>query len=235
MDKNEFLNALERSNLVAPKTIVKLRERVDKTAKKVTAESIAKFLIEKEVITRFQAKQLLTSQPKPAEDFEIEVDVEASQDTGELLLDLVEEAPEAPEVVPTILEPELGQTIEDVDATRMMDPMNFGTPEISYDANALDPHELDAPFGDPNLPGELVAEEFGALGAPTAIVEGHEDEADAAGFSGKKGCCRSMGLVTLGIYRQRFAGSDHRCWCDSLADIVRCRFQPNLGGRRKRI
>ncbi|MCA9230534.1 MAG: PQQ-binding-like beta-propeller repeat protein [Planctomycetales bacterium] len=59
MNTEEFLDILEQRDLVPPAIVADIREKVQQGNHRITAKSVLKFLVKREVITRRQAKQLL--------------------------------------------------------------------------------------------------------------------------------------------------------------------------------
>ncbi|MDG1807172.1 MAG: PQQ-binding-like beta-propeller repeat protein [Pirellulaceae bacterium] len=90
MTTAEFLNELENFKIVPPEIMQKLRSKIEKTDKDVSAKSIAKYLIDKGYLTNYQANQILTGATKAAASEELDLDVPSQQtdDTNELLKDL---------------------------------------------------------------------------------------------------------------------------------------------------
>ncbi len=68
MSADQFLALLEERHLLADKHVVSLRRQIDVSTKDVTAESIAKLLVKKGMLTKFQAKQLLASKTPETSD-----------------------------------------------------------------------------------------------------------------------------------------------------------------------
>ncbi len=89
MKTTEFIDALERQNIIPADIIAKLRGKLKSTDKDITAKSVAKYLIDKGYLTKFQAKQVLTaSSTPPKEELELNVPEDQVNDTNELLKDL---------------------------------------------------------------------------------------------------------------------------------------------------
>ncbi len=88
MNTQDFINSLRKSKILPDAVMQRLEEKVTRTDRQVTPKSIAKYLIDKGYLSRFQAKKLLTGELTPADDIELQVPVEHSQDTDELLRDL---------------------------------------------------------------------------------------------------------------------------------------------------
>ena len=59
MKIDEFLEILEARQLVSDRVVRKVRDKIAKGDRKITAKSLLKYLVKKELITRSQAKQLL--------------------------------------------------------------------------------------------------------------------------------------------------------------------------------
>ena len=66
MTTTEFLNALEAHQIVPAEIMVKLRDKIEKTDKDLSARSVARYLIDKGYLSRYQAKQLLSGTSKTA-------------------------------------------------------------------------------------------------------------------------------------------------------------------------
>ncbi len=90
MKTTEFIDALEAQKIVPTDILGKLRRKIEKTDKDVSAKSIAKYLIDKGYLSKFQAKQILTGEVKAAarEELDLQVPEEQVNDTNELLKDL---------------------------------------------------------------------------------------------------------------------------------------------------
>ena len=72
MTTAEFLNELEKFKIVPPEIMQKLRDKLGKTEKDVTAKSVAKYLIDKGYLTNYQANQILTGATKANVEEELE-------------------------------------------------------------------------------------------------------------------------------------------------------------------
>jgi outer membrane protein assembly factor BamB/TolA-binding protein len=97
MTTSEFLKELENHQLVPADVMKKIRNKVDRTDKEITAKSIARYLIDKGYLSRYQARQILTGATRSGAEEELELQVPAQQveDTNELLKDLLPKAPAA--------------------------------------------------------------------------------------------------------------------------------------------
>ncbi len=93
MKTEDFLKSLHRSNILPVTVMEKLEAKLSNTDKHVSPKSITKYLIEKGFLSRYQAKQLLSGEMTPADEIQIQVSRESSQDTDELLRDLRGPAP----------------------------------------------------------------------------------------------------------------------------------------------
>ena len=59
MNTEDFVNILEQRQLVSDSIVRQMREKISKGDRRITARSLLKYLVKKELITRSQAKQLL--------------------------------------------------------------------------------------------------------------------------------------------------------------------------------
>ncbi len=59
MTVEQFLDTLENNGLLPPDLMGKLRRQVDESSKNITAESLARLLVKKRHLTKFQADSLL--------------------------------------------------------------------------------------------------------------------------------------------------------------------------------
>ncbi len=66
MTADEFLNVLEQRKLVPTEVIATLRQQVQKSIKIISAEAVAKLLVEKKRLTASQMDELLKGAPGPA-------------------------------------------------------------------------------------------------------------------------------------------------------------------------
>lgn len=157
MTTAEFLNELEKFKIVPPEIMQKLRDKLGKTEKDVTAKSVAKYLIDKGYLTNYQANQILTGATKANVEEELELDVSAEQieDTNELLKDL---NPSAKAANPAVEQTRaytaqdagnLGEELIDVDPVEVVGATEFdplsGQPVGGFDALG---GGLDSPLGD---------------------------------------------------------------------------------------
>ena len=89
MKTKDFIDALEQQKIVPGDIVKKLRSKIEKTDKDVSAKSIAMYLIDKGYLSKYQAKQILTGAAKPVqEELDLEVPAQQVEDTNELLKDL---------------------------------------------------------------------------------------------------------------------------------------------------
>ncbi len=180
MNTQEFLKVLEERHLVSADIIEKLHLKIDKTEKKVSAKSVAKYLIDKGYLSKYQANVLFEGSSKPEDDLEIAVPAEQAHDTSELLKDLQEfqqPPPRRPESTRTDLAPLEdivipGQDVEVVEVEHEM-TMPGGVPAPELEAAAAYGEQ---PLADP------LATEFDTLSYDQAA---HVDE-DTPGFVGKR-------------------------------------------------
>ena len=61
MKTEEFVDLLEQRQLVPVSIVRQLREKISKGDRRITAQSLLKYLVKKELLTHSQAKQLLQS------------------------------------------------------------------------------------------------------------------------------------------------------------------------------
>lgn len=118
----DFIKALEDQKIIPSDIIEKLRGKLEKTDKDVSAKSVAKYLIDKGYLSKFQAKQLLTGVVTPSsarEELDLQVPQEQIDDTNELLKDL-KPAATSPKPAP--------------DATRVFTEQDEAVP-VEYDAS----------------------------------------------------------------------------------------------------
>jgi len=171
MTTEEFLNELDNFKIVPPEIMQKLRNKLGKTEKDVTAKSVAKYLIDKGYLTSYQANQILTGATKANQEEELSLDVSAEQveDTNELLKDL---NPSAKAANPAV---ELTQAY---------------TPEEAEDPGQelieVDPIEVGAGNFDP-LSGQAVAGFDPIGGGLDSPLGDGEDGKGSDKFLGKKG------------------------------------------------
>ena len=90
MNTLEFLQELKNHQIVPPEIMKKLRDKLEKTDKDVSAKSVAKYLIDKGYLSKYQAKQILSGASKAPEReaLDLEVPAQQTEDTNELLKDL---------------------------------------------------------------------------------------------------------------------------------------------------
>ncbi|MGI9516822.1 MAG: PQQ-binding-like beta-propeller repeat protein [Pirellulaceae bacterium] len=97
MKTEDFIQALDKNNMVPAAIIARLRAKIEKTDKNVSAKSIAKYLIDKGYLSKYQAKQVFAGEFTPQDEMAIQVPEEQIHDTSELLADLA--PPSATEAV----------------------------------------------------------------------------------------------------------------------------------------
>lgn len=145
MSAKDFLNLLEERGLLDPSIIADLRRQVDESTKGVSAETIAKLLVENEHLTRFQATKLVGEATKDiearrsqrAEELESlnEPDPPAQSDEDDLLGELAQgpslgkndkSSPPPPpeEVVEVVEEVPVVEAVEPVQPVETVAPLN---------------------------------------------------------------------------------------------------------------
>lgn len=168
MKTEDFLRALRSSQILPDAIMQKLDAKVANTEKHVSPKSIAKYLIEKGFLSKYQARQLLAGELTPADDVQIQVSRESSQDTDELLRDLRPD-PNATRVATDVTEDEGDDHVEVVEVDYEQ-TMQHGMP--------TDPHALPTGQGmDPLGAG---------LGFDSEAEAEPEADGPATSFAGKK-------------------------------------------------
>lgn len=171
MSPSQLLDRIEQTGLVDPKTLARLRKEVENASKPLKAKAVAKYLIDKGLMTQGQIDRLLeaTSPASPAV---------KNQDSDDLLN--LREAP-APvptsparkAVIPVAAEPKATRAFATEDVVELEE-----VPEV--------PVEIESPLGfdDPLLGGTALSVPGGGFGEPVA-AEQPSRSASRAGFQGK--------------------------------------------------
>lgn len=191
MKTEDFLRSLRSSNILPVAVMDKLDAKVSNTDKHVSPKSIAKYLIEKGFLSRYQAKQLLSGELTPADDIQIQVSRESSQDTDELLRDLRPAAPEP------------------MDATRIAGD-NYSADDDEIEVVDVDYEPTLHQGLDPVVPGAHpgIVDPLGGFGFDAEATVETEDEAVLTGtFAGKKAKANQwesrwlfIGFALLGLF-----------------------------------
>lgn len=144
MKTEDFLRALNASRILPEPVMQKLQAKLEKTDKNISPRSVAKYLIDTGFLSRYQAKQLLAGELTPADDLDLKVPAEQSQDTDELLGDLKAPPPEAPPVAPpdvTRHDPVPGRFDDEIEVVNVEHEMTMQqglNPQVP-DAGQIDP------------------------------------------------------------------------------------------------
>ena len=129
MSARDFLNLLEERDLLDATIIADLRRQVDESAKGVSAEIIAKLLVENEHLTRFQATKLVGEatveiESRRSKRAEGKANAEEPRDASEddLLGDLTATAKTSPDKTPPP-PPEVVEVVEEVPVVEAIEPI----------------------------------------------------------------------------------------------------------------
>ncbi len=230
MKTEDFIQALDKNNMVPPAVMAKLRTKLEETDKNVSAKSIAKYLIDKGYLSKYQAKQVFAGEFTPQDELTIQVPEEQIHDTSELLKDL------APAPTP-----------DAVDATRAYSSQD---PDAGYDASievVQVEHEVTMQHGLAEAPIDvaqaaaidpLAGGHFDA-GFDTGLgtAEAEEPEASFAGKKSKKNQWESkwifigstiLGLLVIvgGILAFTLLKADsEKLWAEANEDFNNARYQ----------
>lgn len=177
MTTSEFLTELENHQIVPAEIMQKLRSKIEATDKDISAKSVAKYLIDKGYLSKFQARQILTgaSKASPREDLDLQVPAQQIEDTNELLKDLNPATSAAPPA------PDKTRVLSEQDATTLAVP----DPSIEVVEVDVDPalqHELDPAAA-------LDHGEYDPLGGGYGgqlATEAEEDASPLEAYRGKK-------------------------------------------------
>ncbi len=151
MKTEDFLDTLEHRNLVPRQIVDQIREKLAQGQHRLTAKSVLKYLVKKELVTRRQAKELL------------ETTLTVSPSTESSILGFVP-APEMP--AEKSLGPEISLTTDKPEESLLpAEPLGKGTLEPVAEEAAIAPDSLIAPLLEASDPSdELLA---GAVPMPT--------------------------------------------------------------------
>lgn len=202
MNTNDFLKALRRSNILPEQVMAKVEAKISNTDKHVTAKSVARYLIDKGFLSKYQARQLLAGDFTPADEMGIQVSPEESQDTDELLRDL------NPDPKPEV-KGKTGGKATGIEATRIATRESLAPTPARTDFDPLQNPQQGPAGAFPWSPGagQAYLDPLGGFGGVTAEDEKEEDakEADAVSFAGKKSIKNQweskwvfIGFTTLG-------------------------------------
>ena len=143
MSARDFLNLLEERDLLDATIIADLRRQIDEAAKSVSAETIAKLLVENEHLTRFQATKLVgeatveieARRTKRAEERADADEAEESLDEDDLLLGGLADSVKPPlsktpppppeEIIEVVEEVSVVEAIEQLDAVETIQSLDF--------------------------------------------------------------------------------------------------------------
>jgi outer membrane protein assembly factor BamB len=125
MSAIEFLDLLAKNRLVDDKVVAKLRRKVQQSSKRVSARSVAQFLVKQGHLTAEQAKRLTRVPPSPAPaKADDELGLAPDEPLGlkpdeDDLVDIEDDIVEAVEVIPALPDdiPPAGHTADTQDAT----------------------------------------------------------------------------------------------------------------------
>ena len=193
MSARDFLNLLEERDLLDATIIADLRRQIDEAAKSVSAETIAKLLVENEHLTRFQATKLVgeatveieARRTKRAEERADADEAEESLDEDDLLLGGLADSVKPPlsktpppppeEIIEVVEEVSVVEAIEQLDAVETIQSLDF-------------------------------------IGAVDSVAAAASDSV-TSGYNKKVGACQSMGFTVNACW----------LWCsgDSLAGRLR--------------
>lgn len=204
MNKNDFLKALRRSNILPDPIMAKVESKIANTDKHVSAKSVAKYLIDKGFLSKYQAQQLLAGDFTPADELGIQVSAEESQDTDELLRDLQPAA--KPEAKP---ESRTVRKTTGVEATRVVSKESLVPAAVQPEFDPLGTPQQGPAGLFPYGPGanQGFADPLGGFGgmSPETAEESDAKQAEVAAFAGKKSVKNQweskwvfIGFTTLG-------------------------------------
>ncbi len=233
MKSEDFLRSLRNSRILAGEIMDRLEAKVERTDRHVTPKSIAKYLVDKGLLSKYQAKQLLTGELTPADDLELQVPHDESQDTDELLRDLYPPpAPPAPDATRMEIDAGTGEhdeSIEVVDVEHELTMHQGIHPDITAlpDPHPLDPHQLDPltgmGFDQPDQVVESVAT-HGSFAGKKARPNQWESKWLFIGF-GLLGFFILTGVI---LAVTLFKTDASKMWEDALEDFNKGRYQSAL-------